>query len=470
MSSASKRSYERAGPLEDQATKRQRHNVQHGITEQQGPSHSGGGRSHGRDGRAAAIAEASQMKEWLSKEDDFVLKQAKKRAAIRVREARAKPVDYLAVNLRFVDAERDATEENELEEVDITPKEPSAYLHALHPQELDELERDVQDFYKLETHRQNKAYWKALRVACEDLQARKKEAKTSDARTSKTVGEDIDRILANKSSDQLIALERSINEKLDARASIDVDYWQHLLQSVKYKQAWTQLAEMHALIVKAADEEARRKQVVFRNGKRAAAEAPVRVKLDTVGASIKSGQSTELDFESAAQRLYRQEAASQLKDDEELFNHESVRAPKRPPKWLAKFPSIKPIKPKFFNRVYVGVDWTAYNKAHYTSEDPPPKTVWGYRFNIFYPDLVDSTKAPTYRIERQLGLKSEGPGYQEDLCFLRFTAGPPYEDVVFEIVDKDWDHSSRFDRGYKSSFDKGILQLHFKFKRITFRS
>jgi hypothetical protein len=456
MSSYGKRGYERSGPLEDQDAKRQKYNAHHGIPDSGGARN--GGRSHGRDGRAAAIAEAAQMKDWLSKENDFVLKQAKKRAAIRVREARAKPVDYLAVNLRFVDSERDPTEENELEEVQISPKDPDTYLHSLHPQELDELEQDIDDFYRLETDRKNRDYWKALKVACKDLQARQKQAKTSEARTSNTVGADIDRILANKTSDQLIALEHSINDKLDSRAPIDVDYWQQLLQSVKYKQAWARLAEMHKLIVKAAEEESQRKQVIFRNGKRTAAEPAKRVTLDAVASSLKSGQSTELDFETAAQKLYRQEAASQLKEDEELFNVESIRAAKRPPKWLPKFPSIKPVKPKFFNRVYVGVDWTAYNKAHYTSEDPPPKTIWGYRFNIFYPDLLDMTKTPTYRIERQLGLKSEGPGYQEDMCFLRFTAGPPYDDVVFEVVDKDWDNSSRFG-GFKSSFERGKLFL-----------
>ena len=37
------------------------------------------------------------MREWVSQEDTFVLKQAKKKAEIRVKEGRAKPIDYLAV-------------------------------------------------------------------------------------------------------------------------------------------------------------------------------------------------------------------------------------------------------------------------------------------------------------------------------------------------------------------------------------
>ena len=46
----------------------------------------------------------------------------------------------------------------------------------------------------------------------------------------------------------------------------------------------------------------------------------------------------------------------------------------------------------------------------------------GYKFNIFYPDLVDKTKAPTYTIEKD--------GSNGETCIIRFHAGPPYEDIV----------------------------------------
>ena len=44
-----------------------------------------------------------QYQEWLAKEDDFMLIQAKKRAAIRVREGREKPIDSLVINLNLVE-------------------------------------------------------------------------------------------------------------------------------------------------------------------------------------------------------------------------------------------------------------------------------------------------------------------------------------------------------------------------------
>ena len=75
----------------------------------------------------------------------------------------------------------------------------------------------------------------------------------------------------------------------------------------------------------------------------------------------------------------------------------------------------------------------------------------------FYPDLIDKAKAPTYKIERENGRKkgqSFAPAGEDDTCLIRFIAGPPYEDVAFRIIDKEWDYSAKRERGFKSSFDK----------------
>lgn len=49
------------------------------------------------------LAEEASMREWIAKEDDFQLEQARRRAGIRLREQRAKAIDFLAINLRFAD-------------------------------------------------------------------------------------------------------------------------------------------------------------------------------------------------------------------------------------------------------------------------------------------------------------------------------------------------------------------------------
>lgn len=52
--------------------------------------------------RMQRLQDSAQMSEWLSKEGEFQLEQEKKRAAIRIKEKRAKAIDFLALNLKYV--------------------------------------------------------------------------------------------------------------------------------------------------------------------------------------------------------------------------------------------------------------------------------------------------------------------------------------------------------------------------------
>ncbi|KAM7464301.1 hypothetical protein LguiA_032422 [Lonicera macranthoides] len=124
--------------------------------------------------------------------------------------------------------------------------------------------------------------------------------------------------------------------------------------------------------------------------------------------------------------------------------------------WHDKY---RPRKPKYFNRVHTGYEWNKYNQTHYDHDNPPPKIVQGYKFNIFYPDLVDKTKAPVYTIEND--------GDSAETCIIRFHAGPPYEDIAFRIVNKEWEYSHK--KGFKCTFERGILHVYFNFKRYRYR-
>jgi len=164
--------------------------------------------------------------------------------------------------------------------------------------------------------------------------------------------------------------------------------------------------------------------------------------------------------------LYEREVARGVGDNEEIFAGEEEVQTASKSQWSNKY---RPRKPRYFNRVQMGYEWNKYNQTHYDHDNPPPKVVQGYKFNIFYPDLIDKQKAPTYRIEREGGRKrgqSFAPAGEDDTCLIRFIAGAPYEDLAFRIVDKEWDYSAKRERGFKSSFEKGILQLHFQLKKV----
>lgn len=151
---------------------------------------------------------------------------------------------------------------------------------------------------------------------------------------------------------------------------------------------------------------------------------------------------------------FDREVARGVGENEELFFEEEAVTSNIKYPWAHKH---KPRKPRYFNRVQMGYDWNKYNQTHYDHDNPPPRVIHGYKFNIFYPDLVDKSKAPTYKIEREHGRKrgeSFAPAGKEDNCFIRFIAGAPYEEVAFRIVDKEWDYSAKRERGFKSSYDK----------------
>lgn len=123
----------------------------------------GGGARHTRErftrdqNRVNPMKEA-EVAEWVAQEDSFVLKQAKKKAVIRVKEGRAKPIDWLAVNLRVIDPERDPLDD-EIADDELDVVDPEGILEGLDEQELKQLADDIKVYLDLETNSGNKEYW-----------------------------------------------------------------------------------------------------------------------------------------------------------------------------------------------------------------------------------------------------------------------------------------------------------------------
>jgi hypothetical protein len=54
------------------------------------------------------------------------------------------------------------------------------------------------------------------------------------------------------------------------------------------------------------------------------------------------------------------------------------------------------------------------------------------------------------------------------LAILRFHApGGPYEDVAFQILNKEWDTNRK--AGFRVTFERGVMSLSFNFKRVFYR-
>ena len=102
------------------------------------------------------------------------------------------------------------------------------------------------------------------------------------------------------------------------------------------------------------------------------------------------------------------------------------------------------LQPRFYVTVRSGYEWNKYNQAHYDADNPPPKTVFGYRFNIFYPRAA---KTPTYNIENE----KDG---SLDTAIIRFEAAP-YGRLSFRILNREWDTIEK--HGFRSAFDESGL-------------
>ncbi|KAK7742248.1 hypothetical protein SLS53_004391 [Cytospora paraplurivora] len=433
-----------------------------------------------------------QARKFVADEDKFVLKQSKKKADIRVREGRAKPVDYLAFNLRYIDTDtdRDVFDDDEAD-IDIDVPAPDRLLDGLSEAQLKELESDIASFYTLESSARNRDYWKSLLTLCNDRR-QKLQGYDHEGRAISSVSSDVDRILGPKDFERLEALEKQIEAKLKSDEHIDTDYWGGLLKCLPVYKAKARLKTICEEI-----KENRLQQLRTSNPAKAEALASAgtdvprvvdggegqfiqrSTKLPTAAAAAEGADpppgtarfasTGAQDFSQATRALYEREVARGISENEEIFTAEEAVPSTSKPQWAEKY---RPRKPQYFNRVQMGYEWNKYNQTHYDHDNPPPKVVQGYKFNIFYPDLIDKTKAPTFKIIREGGRRrgeSFAPAGEEDTCLLRFIAGPPYEDIAFRVVDREWDYSAKKERGFRSSFDKGILQLHFQFKKIYYR-
>ncbi|KID98064.1 Cactin, domain protein, partial [Metarhizium majus ARSEF 297] len=413
---------------------------------------------------AKYLTEEEQSRKFVADEDKFVLKQSKKKADIRVREGRAKPIDQLAFNLRYIDEERDIFDDDE-GDIDIQLDAPEVIVQGLTLAQLKELESDISSYHILETDRRNRQYWEALRTICVDLKS-KVDTNTRDGRVVNSVVDDIDRILSPKSYDQLEALEKQIKAKLQTDENIDTDYWEQLLRHLLVWKSKATLTRIYNEIKEKRAEMLKTRGPVARPKQDAKAISNAAVPSEPQPSPQPVANE---DASNVTNALYDREAARGVSENEEIFNAEEQVPTGSKPQWADTY---RARKPRYFNRVQMGYEWNKYNQTHYDHDNPPPKVVQGYKFNIFYPDLIDKTKAPTFKIIREHG-RRKGESFaaagEDDTCLIRFIAGPPYEDIAFRIVDREWDYSAKRDRGFKSSFEKGILQLHFQFKKIFYR-
>jgi len=372
----------------------------------------------------------------------------------RLKENRAKPVDHLYVAVNPVDLP--------LDKIIISPVK---VLRSLGQQQLEELQYEIPLFIELDS---SVDYWKAILILLNHHLTILKEdpnAFTEDA-VHTAVTDDIDNILEGKSEKELEDLEEEINKQINSGEAIDEEYWQSLLKRLKIRKASAKVDEMHANIVEERlnllskqGVNPQKIELLRQNMRNPLFPDSPPTKISTATNRFQQIDGYQLTGSIRGVRkvltedeMCELEEAKGMEEDEERFGQEFIL----PNSSLQSSQGL--IKPKYYNRVKTGYEWNKYNQVHYDLDSPPPKVVQGYKFNIFYPELIDKNTPPTYKIH---------PTENPDLVILHFIAGPPYQEIAFKIVNGEWEYSQK--TGFRCMYSNGILHLWFNFKKYRYR-
>ncbi|POO01752.1 Cactin, partial [Trema orientale] len=497
-------------PLESYSTKALRRRLKENLAE----SHKVKKR---REQTALEKAQHEEEMDWEKKEEEFHFDQSKIRSQIRLREGRIKPVDILSKILNGY----------------IEINEPYMVFKGLRIKDMEELRDDIKMYLDLDratpTHIE---YWEALLIVCdwELVEARKKDALdramvrgeepppellAEERGLHSSIELDVRKELEGRNYVDLDALQSRIELWMRSGEAAVVEYWEVLLKRLHIYKAKACLKEIHAKMLRRhlqrlelpVDREERFETATSSKSEEEK-ESDHDVHIDFNEGMQEEIHEAEDDAGSFSPELLHvneneeaidpeedraileqkriavleqqrriQEGISNSKTAplEDNFEMKATKAMGSMVEGDAVFGTgaevnldsqvywwhdkCRPRKPKYFNRIHSGYEWNKYNQTHYDHDNPPPKMVQGYKFNIFYPDLVDRTKAPIYTTEKD--------GNNSETCIIRFLAGPPYEDIAFRIVNKEWEYSHK--KGFKCTFERGILHVYFNFKRHCYR-
>ncbi|XP_061352406.1 splicing factor Cactin-like [Gastrolobium bilobum] len=467
----------------------------------------------------------AEFQDWEKKEEEFHFDQSKVRSEIRLREGRARPIDVLTKHLDGSDDLDIEINEPYMVFKGLTVKEMNDLRDDIKMHlDLDRATPTHVEYWEallvvcdweLGEARKKDALDRA-RVRGEEPPA---ELLAEERGLHSSVEPDVKRLLQGKTHAELEALRIHIESEMRTGTAKVVEYWEAILKHLHIYKAKACLKEIHAKMLRKhlqrleqplededklenahvmiPEEEDTEDDDKVRSADESFSPEPIRE--DEEAENEAGSFSPELlhgdDNEEAIdpeedrailerkrmsvleeqQRRIQEAMASKPAPSEDNFEMKAIKAMGAMEDGDAVFGSgaevnldsqvywwhdkYRPRKPKYFNRVHTGYEWNKYNQTHYDHDNPPPKIVQGYKFNIFYPDLVDKIKAPTYTIEKD--------GSSGETCIIRFHAGPPYEDIAFRIVNKEWEYSHK--KGFKCTFERGILHVYFNFKRHRYR-
>ncbi|KAK8802156.1 hypothetical protein WA158_006550 [Blastocystis sp. Blastoise] len=457
------------------------------------------------------LEEQDKMTDLIKQDEDFNKTQTLTRCRVRIQNSREKPIDFIMKNVLLLPEINKPLNDfdNSVLSNTLPPesRDASQIIDTLSVAEKSELVADIQIFEELPVLESIKGYLENIHDYIDMCLN-----KNDDDTIQENVQEDIDSLFEGKNYEELKELQETIKGQLEEGEGMDTAYWSSVYvrlnrymcvsllkqknmeyinqrhncwkdapiqQNTIQKESHTSVPSIQKPVfpvitldmaqddlyspppltensttmtyIHIKEKEDLEKRKEYR--KKVMAE-----EIDNIITNILITSKNYMQLDTYGdydeETLYKSEASKGMDENEAQMKDEYM-LPRTLYAWEDKY---KPRKPKYFNRVKTGYDWNKYNQKHYDPDNPPPKSIQGYRFNIFYPDLINKNKAPQFYLE---------PANEEGFCVIRFHAGPPYEDIAFKIKNREWEKGRN--RGFKCIFEKGIMHLHFDYKRFTYR-
>lgn len=375
--------------------------------------------------RRGSDTSASYAKELDTQEEEFHKRQSRLRTKIRLRDNRYTAVDLLAKNTIIMCGDDQSIGGFDDINFELLAESESPYvlISGLSPAKLAELIEKV----NLEDN-SNSDYWVAVVTVARhfiDLHKRRD--------IESVVSNDIAMLLSGKSISELNRLERDIDLMMGRKDMLlDMDFWASIKQSLHMYKLRKFLSEYHSKC------------------------------LAKGGVSLSSLESCSDDM-----LLSRAKARESMMKNSVIAPVKSVEPQRKYEDGEEDFTGVVDLqgtpatglKPQYSCRVRSEVEWNHYNYSHYDEDSPPPKTVCGYKFHILYPHLLDPSVTPSYKV-------SPDPA-DDKHAILRFSAGEPYQDIGFRIVNGAWESSHK--KGFVCRFDRGVLYLYFEYKKFAYK-
>ncbi len=318
--------------------------------------------------------------------------------------------------------------------------QPATLVRELSADELRALIEDISGVVEWEpksriegTSHNTREYWQGVDLLVRDqLQLTRDE----NGAVHHAIQEDIDAIFDGKNYKELCELEQQIQGTIDSGQVADEEYWHGVLKRLVVFKAHMMVREVHRVVMR--DRQARvtakygaekwqsltgvmRDQEEYLKSGTRDQSAVTRVKnvirthlkqyrdLRAGAPEREESSQSEAENEMASevrpggvvmneQEMLAMEQARGLDENEELFNQDYPisHVKRNNSEALPSMANIaalmsgqsstadkyKPRKPKYYNRVKSGYEWNKYNQTHYDQDNPPPKVIQGYQFNV----------------------------------------------------------------------------------------